>query len=282
MIYNINNYIKKNQENLKNLVIENKEDLNFFIRNKDKVDILWIGTYYNYIWNFEILLNIKKIENIKNKTIILQLPFIKENYIEVIKKEFKEELKILLNIIKNNKILFLVNNYEDIFFIEELTDKNNIKNYNIILWPQYFFINYDYYNINNHNSSEELEIFIKNTNLYIKFLNSKITNNKVIWLSFFEWWLKYFWTNIKKINKELNIDIYYFNDKTIYAMTDRLFQYFIKKWYDKTRITNKEILLDIIKDLKKWKNRKIHWKYIINNNIQIEYINNYQFYCFKK
>lgn len=138
MIYNINNYIKKNQENLKNLVIENKEDLNFFIRNKDKVDILWIGTYYNYIWNFEILLNIKKIENIKNKTIILQLPFIKENYIEVIKKEFKEELKILLNIIKNNKILFLVNNYEDIFFIEELTDKNNIKNYNIILWPQYF------------------------------------------------------------------------------------------------------------------------------------------------
>jgi len=273
---------------------------------KDKTIIIW--SYYNIIENFKFIKNIsvilEKIKSTNIKYIQIQIPFLKQSLIDTLNEKMDLPLKKIIDFINNSniKIEFVINNYLDLYVIDNLIKKwLNKKNVLYSIWPQFFFINYDPINLLT-DRQEEIKQFIRNISVIIKELKNKYNVN-IGNIYFFEAHIAYFYWLEHYINKwkqqiqkykemfknyNFNIKIVYW--KNILSITDRIYQYF--EYFNQTkhvstRISNKEIYLWLFDNINDINNIKGNYNYSIfkwldkNNllkHINAFYENNYEYF----
>lgn len=273
---------------------------------KDKTIIIW--SYYNIIENFKFIKNIsvilEKIKSTNIKYIQIQIPFLKQSLIDTLNEKMDLPLKKIIDFINNSniKIEFVINNYLDLYVIDNLIKKwLNKKNVLYSIWPQFFFINYDPINLLT-DRQEEIKQFIRNISVIIKELKNKYNVN-IDNIYFFEAHIAYFYWLEHYINKwkqqiqkykemfknyNFNIKIVYW--KNILSITDRIYQYF--EYFNQTkhvstRISNKEIYLWLFDNINDINNIKGNYNYSIfkwldkNNllkHINAFYENNYEYF----
>jgi len=310
-------YLKTTQN--KWFIIEDLDDINFIERNLELLNNninftnfnLWIWTYYNLIWNIEIIINLEKIIKIIDKfninQITFQVPFIKESLISAIKenKSLMSNINNFLDKINEKKISieFVLNNFLDIYSIKSFLYNFDL-DYNleikISIWPQFLFINYDPLNLRKK-EDKEIEIF---------FLNSKkilLEFQKSFWIRIYQtyfylghiayfYWINYL-TNenifdfIKKWKNKTWFKGNLLFNKTIFSITDRLYSYFIQESKNNTdlswsRISNKKIFQWIINNISSI--QKLEWQFNYNifkwfddgnlSKIVSYYKNTYEYY----
>jgi len=282
-------------------------DKNKILQIRNKTIIIW--SYYNIIENTKFIKNIIKImEKIKScnlNNIQIQLPFIKQSFIDVIKMSIKNvSIKQIIDFINQNNIIieFVINNSIDIYVIQNLIQlwlNNRLVRYS--LWPQFFFINYDPLNLLT-DRIKEIKQFGKNVNLMIEQFQDKYNINiRSVYL--FEAHLAYFYslkdyiTDKKKYEKKFieHIDKYTYqykiiHGKNILSVTDRIYHFFEEEndiSQKSTKISNKYIyqwLFDNINNIKdiKWNYNYGVFKWLdkehILNSIDSFYENNYEYF----